>query len=175
VVLQLWIRRIAGAQNKEEVSILMTGQVAMKDTTIRTVIMVSAIIGRTRRMNMKTIDVPLPDMKRMKMSMIMTTMIRMTIRIAEEVLTGTEKRIMMKGEIIAGMKEIITGRRQTGIMIANQRGTVPATTGREGMVILNHQIQAHPDQNHMLVHHAGKRKVAEAIPEASDVTVRDIL
>ena len=106
---------------------------------------------------MKTKDVHLPDMKTMRMSMIMIMMTRMMIRTAEEVLTETEKRIMMTGEIIAGMKGIITGRQQTGIMTAIQTGVVPETTVTKGTAIQTHHIQAQQGQGHMLVHPAGNQ------------------
>ena len=139
--------------------------------------MVSGTNGKTRTMNMKTTDIPLPGTKRMRMSMsmIMTTKIRTMIRTAEEVIGEAEQRMKMIVENIAEMKGIITGRQQTVIMIANQTGDVPGITVTEGTAIQTHHIQVHQDQNHMLGHPAGNQRVAAAMPVGSGVTVRDTL
>jgi hypothetical protein len=180
VVLQPWIRRIAGAQNREEVSILTTVQIAMKDRIIGTVSTVSGTIGKMRMMNMRTINVPLPGMKMMKMSMIMITRIRIMIRTAGELMAEVEKKMMTIVAIIAGMKGITTGRRRTAIMIGNQTEIVPVTIVPEEMAVQTHHVQTHhvqthPGQNHIRAHRVGIPMVEEAMPRVSDVTVKDIL
>jgi hypothetical protein len=144
---------IAGAQNKEEVSIQIAVQAVMKMTMMRIIIETIGKTGMKRMMIMTTMAL-LPDIrKRMKMIMktiMMTaTMMRMMIRTAEEVMEGITKT-MMTDAAIAETKGIITGRRQIEIIIAIQitiaRETIADVPAIPAALVLQDRIQATMDE-----------------------------
>ena len=161
-------------QNKEEVSILTTVQAAMKEATIRTTIMMRETIGTRMKTIMKATGVRLQGTMMMMMNMTMITRIRMMIRAAEEGMA--EERKMAIVADTAEMKEIITGRLQTGmIMTGSQRETGTITAGPGEMIAQVPAVQTRQDQNRGPVRHAGNLMDAEAMRRSSRATVKDIL
>jgi hypothetical protein len=139
----------------------------MKMTTITIMRTTTARIGMKMTI-MKTVTGLLPGTRMRTKTKTMITMIattrKMTIRTAGECTAGMKKmRVVKEAVIIGEMRVIITGRPQTGIMIAGLRETVQKITAAapEEMTVQAHRVQI--------------QDKVEGIPEVSDAIAKVIL